>query len=502
MGEIKQVSRETDASLPHSLWRAEQIRQAEIALAAAAGISLYALMERAGGALEQHILQRWPGVRRVLICCGAGNNGGDGYVLARRLREKGLMVTVLATREPARLKGDAGRAAGSWLAAGGSVLGGDAPVPAPDLVIDAVLGTGVALPVEGDPARLIARINLWQQEGIPVLAVDLPSGLQADTGLVLGEVVQASETLTFIGLKPGLLTGAGPNWCGRLSLAPLGLAIDRWGAPVAQRIDYPALASQLAPRRRTAHKGDHGRVLLVGGNAGMQGAILLAARAALRAGAGLVRVCQHPSLPAPSLSQPELMQADPSELGPGWDSVRVIGPGLGQDEWARRCFAAALCQNESLVIDADGLNLLAQHPLHRDNWVLTPHPGEAARLLGCRVAEVEADRLAAVTALQQRYGGVVVLKGAGTLIHDGEQLRLCNEGNPGMASGGMGDLLSGIIAALLAQGLPAAQAAALGVALHGEAGDLAATEGERGMLASDLLPWVRRLVNPQISQER
>ena len=265
--------------------------------------------------------------------------------------------------------------------------------------------------------------------------------------------------------------------------------------PAAWRIDYPLLSTQLTPRQRASHKGSYGKVLLVGGNRGMQGAIVLAARACLRAGAGLVRVCQHPEHPPVSLYQPELMSLTTAD-DEGWASVRVIGPGLGQDEWGRAQIVHYLTDRLPLVLDADGLNWLAQSPRHQDNWVLTPHPGEAARLLGCSIADIETDRFAAVQALQRRYGGVVLLKGAGTLIYDGERVALCCEGNPGMASGGMGDLLSGIIAALLAQGWSATMASWLGAVIHGEAADQAAADGERGMLASDLLPLIRKLVNP------
>lgn len=233
----------------------------------------------------------------------------------------------------------------------------------------------------------------------------------------------------------------------------------------------------------------------MGGNLGMQGAILLAGLACLRAGAGLVRLCQHPSHGAVSLVQPELMSGQ-AGIDEDWAEVKVVGPGLGQDEWGRVQYERLVRADGVLVLDADGLNWLAQGPRHQDNWVLTPHPGEAARLLDCTIAEIETDRFAAVARLQRRYGGVVLLKGAGSLICDGQRISLCDEGNPGMASGGMGDLLSGIIAALLAQGWSASMATRLGAVIHGEAADLAAAEGERGMLASDLLPWIRRLVNP------
>ncbi|MGE6107409.1 NAD(P)H-hydrate dehydratase [Aeromonas sobria] len=502
------------AALPEALWRTEEIRRAEVELAGAAGISLHDLMERAGSALFDYARRCWPEARHWWVFTGPGNNGGDGFVLARLALAAGLSVRVIAARAPSALKGEAHSAAAAFLAAGGRVerFADDHRIPTgatpgPDLVIDALLGSGTHRSLSPAMTEIVATINALPA---PVLAVDLPSGLDADTGQVLGTVVQATRTLCLVGLKQGLLTGQGPSWCGELDLDPLGLALADWQAPAARRIDYPGLAPLLTPRPRSAHKGHHGRVLLVGGNQEMGGAILLAAMACLRTGAGLVRLCQHPANPAASLTQPELMGLAASALlreasietnsarAPAWESVRVLGPGLGRDEWARALFEAALCRDLPLILDADGLNWLAQGPRHQDNWVLTPHPAEAARLLGCSVAEVEADRFAAVAALQGRYGGVVLLKGAGTLIADGQQIWLCHEGNPGMAGGGMGDLLSGIIAALLAQGLGARDAACLGAVIHGEAADLAAAEGERGMLASDLLPWIRLLANPDI----
>ncbi|MCS3454902.1 NAD(P)H-hydrate epimerase [Aeromonas sp. BIGb0405] len=505
--------------LPSALWRSEQIRRAEAELAAAAGVSLYELMERAGTALFDYAKGHWPAAHHWWIFTGPGNNGGDGYVLARLAQAAGFRVRVIAARAPAQLKGDAHRAAAAFLAAGGQVerfedvhLTLAEPVFLPDLLIDALLGSGVRLPLTPAMTKIVATINRLP---VPLLAVDLPSGLDADTGHIMASPVRATRTLCLVGLKQGLLTGQGPSWCGELDVDPLGLDLSHWQAPAARRIDYPALAHLLVPRARCAHKGEQGRVLLIGGNQGMAGAILLAAMACLRTGAGLVKVCQHPMNVPASQTQPEIMtlardalvgSSSAAETLPGerlrvggvnpWGSVRVLGPGLGLDAWGGALFKQALCRELPLVLDADGLNWLALQPRHQDNWVLTPHPAEAARLLGCSTAEVEADRFAAVQTLQGTYGGVVLLKGAGTLIADGKQVWLCHEGNPGMASGGMGDLLSGIIAALLAQGLGARDATCLGAVLHGEAADLAATEGERGMLASDLLPWIRFLANP------
>lgn len=483
-------------SLPQGLWQTEQIRALERNWAAREGQPLYALMERAGAALRTYATLHWPDSRCWWIFVGPGNNGGDGYVLARLARQIGIEVVVIAARAPDQLKGDARRAADEWLAAGGRVwlaeqFDGDQH-SAPDLVVDALLGTGVNTPLSPLLTKIVATINGL---AVPVLAVDLPSGLNGDTGRAMGAVVQATRTLTFIGIKQGMLTGDGVDCVGQLDCDPLGVTPDDTMLPAAWRIDYPLLCTQLTPRPRASHKGSYGKVLLVGGNRGMQGAIVLAARACLRAGAGLVRVSQHPEHPPVSLYQPELMSLTNAD-DEGWASVRVIGPGLGQDEWGRAQIARNLTDRLPLVLDADGLNWLAQSPRHQDNWVLTPHPGEAARLLGCTIADIETDRFAAVQALQRRYGGVVLLKGAGTLIYDGERVALCCEGNPGMASGGMGDLLSGIIAALLAQGWSATMASWLGAVIHGEAADQAAADGERGMLASDLLPLIRKLVNP------
>ena len=495
--------------LPQALWRTEQIRRAELLLSNLLECDLYCLMERAGAALLATLQQHWPRAERLWIVCGRGNNGGDGYVLARLALAAGLQVKVLAQGEP-KAGTEAAEARRRWLEVGGVEstwpLALDTDLT-PHLVVDALLGIGPERELQGDVLEWIEAIN---RLGVPVLSADLPSGLHADSGRRLGPVVNADVTLTFIGLKMGLLTGAAPDHVGRLQLAQLATTSEvepevLWATeqPSAWRIDYFQLQNLLQPRPRTAHKGVAGRVLVIGGGEGMPGSIRLAAEAALRAGAGLVKVLTHEGHhQSIVVGRPELMLTTPGSdaaevrAQAQWASVRVLGPGLGQTSWARELWQQQLGLPGPLLIDADGLNLLAEMPAKRDNWILTPHPGEAARLLACSTARVEADRFAAVRCLQQRYGGVVVLKGAGTLIADESGCWLAQEGNPGMASGGMGDLLSGIIAALWAQGYAPITAAQLGVCVHGEAGDCAATEGERGMLASDLLPFVHRLVNP------
>lgn len=485
------------ATLPYSLLSTEQIRDLE-AFALSQGLARGELMARAGEALYAAARRLRPDSSGPWwIICGSGNNGGDGYVLARLARAAGVTVRLFACAPP-RQGSDAEQACQRWLQSGGDVeLAWPAADHAPDLVVDALLGIGQCSAPRPAVAAWIDAIN---QLAAPVLAVDIPSGLLADSGAAPGAVVRASATLSLLALTPGLFTGRGPDVCGAVWHHPLASLPASPDVLLAQRLDYAAICNLLPRRPRTAHKGTCGRVLIIGGAPGMSGAVRLAGEGALRAGAGLVRVLTHPQHASLlNIGCPELMvsSSDQAPTAPDWPSIRVLGPGLGQTSWSESLWQMQLTVPGVLLLDADALSWLARQPQHRDNWVLTPHPGEAARLLGCSVAELEADRLASVRALQRRYGGVVVLKGAGSLIFDGQQLWLCTEGNPGMASGGMGDLLSGIIAALYAQGLPLATACCVGVCIHGEAADLAACAGERGLLASDLLPLIRRLVNPQ-----
>jgi NAD(P)H-hydrate epimerase len=339
-----------------------------------------------------------------------------------------------------------------------------------------------------------------------VLAVDIPSGLCADTGRVLGLAVQADLTVTYIGLKRGLFTLAAPDYTGAIEFNDLGVPpeVYRQVGCDSYRVELEALLERLPQRPATAHKGMYGSVLVIGGDYGMAGAAVLAAQAALRCGAGLVRVATRTEHVAALVARaPEAMPRgvrSRQELLPLVDAadVLVVGPGLGQSPWSEQLLQVAAASAKPMVLDADGLNLLVQGQAiterRRDNWVLTPHPGEAARLLECSTTEVQRDRFAAVRKLQKRYGGIVVLKGNGTLIASESQLLLSDYGNPGMASGGMGDVLSGVIGALLAQQLPVWEAAALGVCLHGAAADIAAGDGQRGLVASDLIPVMRTLL--------
>ncbi len=462
-------------------------------------------MAQAGLAAWQCVLQHWPDALRLVVVAGPGNNGGDALVMARHALLAGRAVTVwqLPGRAPATSLAQA--AAADFKSAGGHVQDFTGTLGAADLIVDGLFGLGLSRAPEGDACAVIEAINL---HGAPVLALDVPSGVDADRGSVPGTAVQATLTLQFIANHRGLFTGQALEFAGLCRLAPLDLPAEAWHGlpPVARRWGEDDLATHLKPRRVNAHKGSSGHVLAVGGNHGSGGALLLSAQAALRSGAGLLSLATRQAHVAAALVRlPEAMchaveaAADITPLLQR-ASVLAIGPGLGQDAWARGLWQQVLGSGLPLVVDADALNLLAQSPQPLHDAVLTPHPGEAARLLGCGTAQVQADRHAAVQALVDRYRCVVVLKGAGTLVAaPGVLPALIAAGNPGMAVGGMGDLLTGVIAALRAQGLAAFEAAACGALLHALAGDAAAIDGQRGLLPSDLLAPLRRLCNPGLN---
>lgn len=488
-------------TLGAALYTAGQVRDFDRHAIEVCGIPGYELMNRAGLATLAALRAFWPATRSVTVLCGPGNNGGDGYVVARAARAQGLGVRVVALGDPGALAGDARRAHGDFVAAGGRCEPWSAALLESDVIVDALYGTGLGRPVGGEAAAMIEAANGSRR---PLVAVDIPSGLQADTGAVLGVAARAAMTVTFIGRKAGLYLGAGPEHAGHVVFDALGVpeATFTGTQPLARLIDPALLAEVLPRRRRTAHKGDHGHVLVVGGGPGMPGAARLAGEAALRAGAGLVTLAVHPDNTGLAGMRPELMclAADGAAsltTALSRAAVVAVGPGLGQGDWARQVLRAALDCGKPLVVDADALNLLATAPQSRDGWVLTPHPGEAARLLDTRGADLQADRLNAAHELRARYGGTVVLKGAGTIVLGAAGIPwLCDRGNPGMAVAGMGDVLTGVIAGIAAQGADLERAAAAGVLVHAQAGDLAARRGERGMLASDLLDQVRACVNP------
>ncbi len=488
--------------LPGDIYSVESVREMDRTAIEDHGIPGYTLMSRAGAAALRAARQRFPAAKRWQVVCGAGNNGGDGYVVARLAANDGVVASVLSLVDPAKLHGDARKAYEDFVAEGGVVmpwqgeLDGEA-----ELLVDAILGSGLEREVGGEFAKAVEAINAHRA---PVFALDIPTGIHGDSGRVLGAAVLADMTMTFVGLKAGLFLDEAPRYCGELRFDGLDIPPGiHTVSPELRRIDDTRITAALPPRRRAAHKGDFGHVLVIGGGAGMPGAVRLCAEAALRVGAGLVSIATDPAHAAVlTATRPELMSHgvnDASDLEAllGRASVVAFGPGLGQTAWARALFEKVTADNHPQVWDADALNLLAAAPARADQRIVTPHPGEAARLLGCSTADIQNDRRQSVTAIAQRYGGVAVLKGAGSLIAsaDGEPV-ICTSGNPGMAVAGMGDVLTGIIVGLLAQGLDLESAALVGVEAHARAGDLAAQSGERGMIASDLLVELREVVNP------
>ncbi len=486
--------------LPNNLYTVEKTRELDRVTIEEFDVSGTVLMERAGTVAFETLKDRWPNAKVLCIVCGTGNNGGDGFVLARLAYEQGLQVEVLIVGDGNKIKGDALSAKQRLEGCGvNTKVYGNGKLPLSDLVVDAIFGTGLKGEISGDALHAVNAVN---QHGTPVLALDIPSGLLADTGHVLGEVVQADVTISFVGLNQGLLTAKGPGCCGELIFddlqIPSGVALKVPASVL--RLDFSSLVFK--KRDKESHKGLFGHVLVVGGDVGMSGAARLACEAALRTGAGLVSLAtRYAHASVISSVRPEIM-SHPAERENEIQfliekaNVVAIGPGLGKSDWAATLFAAAISSDKPLVVDADALNLLAVEHIRRDNWILTPHPGEAARLLGITVEDVQADRFSAVQQIAEKFGGAAVLKGNGSLVYSAGATYLCDKGNPGMASGGMGDVLTGIIASLLAQGFSLTDAATVGVHLHSAAGDAAAKgAGERGLLASDLMPAIRRLIN-------
>ncbi|HVY80208.1 MAG TPA: NAD(P)H-hydrate dehydratase [Steroidobacteraceae bacterium] len=489
--------------LPTVLYSAAQVRALDAYAIESLGIPGYTLMKRAGEAALRYLRSRWPTAYRIVIVCGSGNNGGDGYVLARFAQAAGLTVTVLSATPPEALKGDARHAFEDFASSGGRAQAFSAALLGEgEVIVDAVLGTGVRGAVRADLVPVIEAIN---EAGRPVFAIDVPSGLDSDRGVALGATVRADCTVTFVGLKTGLLIGDGPEYAGTVYFDDLEVtapATDNF-RPRLERILESEILQALPRRARKAHKGDFGRVLIVGSGVGMPGAVRLAGEACLRVGAGLVTVAVAPeNVAAIASGRPELICLPLSEIEALREPIEradvvAIGPGLGRSAWAHRALDAVLASDKPLVVDADALNLIAEGaPTTRANWILTPHPGEAGRLLGIGTGEVQSDRLAALGALIERYGGTVVLKGAGTLVGaPGRIAGVCERGNPGMASAGMGDVLTGAIAGILAQCRDPWLAARVGVLTHAMAGDAVARTGERGLLASDVAKELRMCVN-------
>lgn len=497
-----------DAVKTFPVYRSDEIRQIE----ALAGSRAEAadLMERAGLAAAELARELIADNRKpVLVLAGPGNNGGDAFVVARHLKQWWQRVQLVFTGKRAKLSADAAAAMDAWDAAGGETLAElpDATLGRCGLIVDGLFGIGLERPLSGRHAELVDAVNA---SGVSTLALDIPSGLHADSGRVLGCAVRARHTVTFIALKPGLLTLDGPDHCGELHVRDLGVEPATLLSPQGAIIGSDVISKVLPPRPLNSHKGTFGSVGIVGGAIGMTGAALLAGCAALKLGSGRVYVgFLAPDAPGLDSSQPELMLRRVEDvLSMNTLNCLVLGPGLSQSAEAMRCVEQGLALQVPLVIDADALNLIGAHPRLQElcasreaATVMTPHPAEAARLSGRPIAEIQNNRVRAALWLAQRYRTVTALKGVGTVVAvpDGHY-NINTSGNPGLASAGMGDVLSGILGALMAQGASAAMATCAAVHLHGSAADRRYRElcGPIGMTASEVADCAREILNGAI----
>lgn len=488
--------------------------------------STYQLMTRAAQALLDFINRNYSKIEHISIFCGSGNNAGDGYVLARlaslQEREPHLKVELISIIEPEHLSGDAHQAYLDWLECGGIINSiADAHLLNTDLIVDALIGTGLNRELENEWYDAVAQINLSPK---PVLCVDIPSGLDANTGRTYGIAVNATDTITFLGKKIGMYTAEARNYCGKIHFASLSVpeALYQLIKPSAMLMEWAHIADSLPCRSPISHKGDHGHLLIIGGDYGMAGACRIAGEAALRTGTGLVSIAtRKENVNAITSSRPELM-VHGIETSNELDKLLkkataiAIGPGLGTEQWGIALFDKVMkhlkqqpdpqnnpqkdkTKKVNCIIDADALNIMAKHNIviQDQDIIYTPHFEEACRLLKykSRAPSEETDRFTMIKKLKEKYYGVFILKGAGTLLTLEDDINICPYGNEGMASAGMGDCLTGIIGSLLAQNLPAHNAAQIGVCLHAKAGDLTAKEGKMGMIVSDLFPKIRQLLN-------
>ncbi|MCU7834766.1 MAG: NAD(P)H-hydrate dehydratase [gamma proteobacterium symbiont of Taylorina sp.] len=483
----------------------------------------YELMNRAAQALLDFIFLNYPGITHITIICGAGNNAGDGYVLARLVKlhknEPHIKVNLISVFDVEHLSGDAHQAYIDWIECGGSINTiVDTHFSATDLVIDALIGTGLNRNLEDEWYDAVAQINLSNK---PVISVDIPSGLDANTGSTYGIAVHATHTITFIGQKTGMYTAESRRYCGAIHFASLGVPEELYRSmdPDARLMEWAEISRALPHRSPVSHKWDHGHLLIIGGDYGMAGACRIAGEAALRSGAGLVSIATHiENVNAITSARPELMvhgveSGDDLEQLLNHATAIAIGPGLGTGQWGISLLDKVLKflkkqpdYNQSgktgkvhCVIDADALNIMAKHNMVMQNKeiIYTPHFGEACRLLKIKphCPSESTDRFAMIKKLKEKYYGLFILKGAGTLVDINDEISICPYGNEGMASSGMGDCLTGMIGSLLAQKLSVYNAVHVAVCLHAKAGDHAAKEGKNGMIVSDLFPKIRELLN-------
>lgn len=518
------------SSLPNTLYKVDSVVRLEQIAINQFNLSAYELMQRAGAAVFCVIKKRYPQLKKILIVCGAGNNAGDGYVVARLAKQAGHQVRVVSLIDPVSLKDAAQLAYQGWTKVAGENAVGLNAIDSNDLssiddaeiIIDAIFGTGLSREVSAHWARWIEAVN---QSAKPVVAIDIPSGLLADTGAIAGAAIRADVTVSFIALKQGMFTAQGNDVCGEIVFDDLSLPEECYvQVPCDVLLIDEINCSLLKKRKPSSHKGNFGHVLIVGGNTGMPGAVILAARAALRTGAGLVTIITvENNVAAISAAVPEAMlrACDVASADALFNAAFIvdvthvaIGMGLGQDAWSEKILKHCVKLNKPLLIDADGLNLLPKLNLNIISpLVITPHPGEASRLLDAGTlnqkvkissATIQQDRFAAIKKLHALFSGsescTVILKGSGTLIFDGQTMKICKLGTPAMAAPGMGDVLSGIIIALMAQTQHDATIAVsdiveLGVCLHAGAAKQVVGDRTRGLLASDVVEKLSEILS-------
>lgn len=471
------------------------------------------LMQRAGAAAATWAVEL-AGERNapILILAGPGNNGGDAFEVARLLRERFFDVRVVFAGDSEKLPADANAAYQRFIDAGGSTLSGIPDENRWSLIIDGMFGIGLTRAPEGNYAQWITTAKrLAERDKCPLLALDCPSGLNADTGTALNPCIDASHTITFISAKPGLFTADGPDHCGEIRVAGLDLDPAADIPPDGHVLALSDFADYLKPRRRNTHKGSFGSAGIFGGSQSMVGAAFLAARAALKLGAGRVYLGMlDADAPSVDLAQPELMMRRADTLLAADLQALACGPGLGRSSDALIVLEQSIKASVQLVLDADALNLLAEDKrlagllANRTNpAILTPHPAEAARLLDRSVSAIQSDRIKAARELAELYRCHIALKGCGTVIAAvNGKIWLNPTGNPGMATAGMGDVLSGMIVALLAQNWPPEMALIAAVYLHGAAADrlVANGIGPIGLTAGEVIDPARQLLNEWIGQ--
>lgn len=505
------TDKKENKALPYQVFTTEQVKSLENIHAQGHNGHCYDLMERAGQRVFAEILNLNEKPSMVWVFCGRGNNGGDGYIVASLLKEHGIAHRVFAMGEP-HPNSEAKLAFEYYLSQGGNiefVLPENFTVP-PEITVDAILGTGIKSAPKEDAAEWILFVN---DLGGFKISIDIPSGVIANTGMVPGNCINADLTVCMLGLKPGLFTSDAVDYTGRVVFENLNVSTDYFYNQIShqdiplRRLGYEDIIANLPKRVTSSNKGDSGKVLLIAGSLGMGGAALICGIGALRSGAGLVKIATDlHNVSAINSCRPELMTVnlyDEESLvqAINWADVIAVGPGLGQSLEVSQVLENLKGIRKPVILDADALNFISKgYDFYLERMVITPHPGEAGRLLGISASEVNADRIKSARRLYERYGSIVLLKGAGTIVYDGKRITIITEGSPSMATGGMGDLLTGMIASLCAQGLSLSQATCVAATIHGRAGTLASKDaGVIGTLPLDLAPYIRLLVNGQES---